>query len=106
MGIAPADTPWQNEISEALVKSVKQNLKAAISNHVLTFLELRTLCFEVANLVNERPIGKHPTSHDDGTYPCPNDFCLDELPQVALSRGHQILVIGLNLTKVYLITSR
>lgn len=73
---APADAPWQNGVSEALVKSVKRALTAAISDHVMTFSELQTVCFEVANLVNERPIGRHPTSPDDGTYLCPNDLLL------------------------------
>ena len=34
------------------------------------------MCFEVANLVNERPIGRHPTSTENGTYLCPNDILL------------------------------
>ena len=33
---APADAPWQNEVSEALVKSIKRAITAAISDHVLT----------------------------------------------------------------------
>ena len=52
---APADAPWQNGVSEALMKSVKRAITAAISDHVMTFSELQTVCFEVANLVNERP---------------------------------------------------
>ena len=73
---APADAPWQNGVSEALVKSIKRAITAAISDHVLTFSELQTVCFEAANLVNERPIGRHPTSPHDGTYLCPNDLLL------------------------------
>ena len=73
---APADAPWQNGVPEALVKSVKRAITAAVSDHVMTFSELQTVCFEVANLVNERPIGRHPTSPDDGTYLCPNDLLL------------------------------
>ena len=34
------------------------------------------VCYEAANLVNERPIGRHPTSPEDGTYLCPNDLLL------------------------------
>ena len=73
---ASADAPWQNGVSEALVKSMKRAITAAISDHVMTFSELQTVCFEVANLVNERPIGRHRTSPDDGTYLCPNDLLL------------------------------
>ncbi|KAK2571031.1 hypothetical protein P5673_003572 [Acropora cervicornis] len=32
--------------------------------------------YKVANLVNERPIRRHPTSPDDATYLCPNDLLL------------------------------
>ena len=42
----------------------------------MTFSELQTVCFEAANLVNERPIGRHPTTIEEGTYLCPNDLIL------------------------------
>ena len=71
-----ADAPWQNGCSEALVKSIKKALMAAIRDNILTFTELQTVCFEAANLVNERPSGRNPTSPDDGTYLCPNDLLL------------------------------
>jgi hypothetical protein len=44
--------------------------------NILTFSELQTVCFEAANLVNERPIGRNQTSPDDGTYLCPNELLL------------------------------
>lgn len=72
----PADAPWQNGVSEALVKSVKKAIAAAIGESIMTFSELQTVCYEAANLVNERPIGRHPTSPEDGTYLCPNDLLL------------------------------
>ena len=34
---APADAPWQNGVSEALVKSVKRAITAAIRDHVMKF---------------------------------------------------------------------
>ena len=71
-----ADAPWQNGISEALIKTIKRTLKLVVGENALRFSELQTICFEVANLVNERPIGRHPTSPDDGTYLCPNDLLL------------------------------
>ena len=76
---ASADAPWQNGISEALIKTIKRTLKLVIGENALTFSELQTICFEVANLVNERPIGRHPTSPDDRTYLCPNDLLLGRL---------------------------
>ena len=59
-----ADAPWQNGISEALIKSVKRAITLAIGESVMTFSELQTVCFEAANLINERPIGRHTTSQD------------------------------------------
>ena len=42
----PADAPWQNGISEALVKSVKKAMSVAIGESTLTFSELQTVCYE------------------------------------------------------------
>lgn len=71
-----ADAPWENGLSEALVKLVKKNLALMVGSHVLTFGELQTVLFEIANLLNERPIGIHPTDPEEGTYLCPNDLLL------------------------------
>lgn len=71
-----ADAPWQNGCSEALVKSVKKAIKGVIGEQVLMFSELQTVCFEAANLVNERPIGVHPTEPGDDVYLSPNHLML------------------------------
>ena len=68
--------PHQNGCAEALVKSVKIALKKAVGETTLTPFELYTLLLEVANLVNERPIGRIPKDPDDGAYICPNDMLL------------------------------
>ena len=39
-------------------------------------MSIQTIVFEVANLVNERPIGRHPTDPEDGVYLCPNNMLL------------------------------
>ena len=65
--------PHQNGCSEALVKSTKSALKKAIGKAVLTPFELYTCLLEVANLLNERPIGRIPNDPDDL---CPNDIIL------------------------------
>ena len=70
------DVPWQNGYAEALVKSLKCCLVHAIGGHILTFSEIQTVAFESANLLNERPIGRHPTSPEEGQYLCPNDLLL------------------------------
>ena len=43
---------------------------------MLTPFELYTYLLEVANLVNQRPIGRIPNDPDDGSYLCPNDILL------------------------------
>ena len=73
---APPDAKWYNGATEALVKSVKRALAAAVGDAVMKFSELQTVMFEAAGLVNERPIGEHPGSPDDGVYLSPNDLIL------------------------------
>ena len=72
----PADAPWQNGVTEALIRSVKRAIEFSVGENALTFSELQTVLFEIANLLNERPIGRHPTSPEDGAYLCPNDLLL------------------------------
>ena len=75
--------PHQNGCAEALVKSCKIGLKRAMGNHILTPFELYTCMLEVANLVNQRPVGRVPNDPDDGAYLCPNDMLLGRAsPQV------------------------
>lgn len=57
-------------------KRCKIGLKKAIGEQVLTPFELQTCLVEVANLVNQRPIGGVPSDPDDGAYLCPNDVLL------------------------------
>ncbi|XP_068739565.1 uncharacterized protein [Montipora capricornis] len=77
--------PHQNGCAEALVKTCKSALKKAVGSQVLTPSELYTILLEVANLVNQRPIGWIPNDPDDGSYICPNDILLgcasSEIPQ-------------------------
>ena len=68
--------PHQNGCAEALVKSCKSALKKAIGDQKLTPFEVYTTLLEVANLVNQRPIGRLPNDPNDGTYLSPNDMLL------------------------------
>ena len=70
------DAPHQNGCAEALVKSCKRAIKKAIGEQVLTPMELYTCFQEVANLVNQRPLGRVPNDPDDGAYISPNDILL------------------------------
>ena len=68
--------PHHNGTAEALVKSCKIALKKAIGDQQLNPFKLFTCLQEVANLVNQRPIGRIPTDPDDGANICPNDILL------------------------------
>lgn len=78
--------PHQNGCAEALVKSCKIALKKAIGDHKLTPFELYTALLEVANIVNQRPIGCLPNDPNDGSYLCPNDMLLGRASSV-ISQG-------------------
>ena len=68
--------PHQNAATEAMVKTIKVALTKAVGDAVLAPFELHTCLVEIANLVNQRPIGRIPTDPDDGSYLCPNDILL------------------------------
>jgi hypothetical protein len=70
------NAPHQNGCAESLAKSCKLALKQAIGDNLLKLFELHTVLLEVANLVNQRPIGRQTNDPDDGTYLCPNDLLL------------------------------
>ena len=72
----PADAPWQNGSTEALVKSIKRALYAVLGGKVCSYVEFQTVVYEAAQLVNQRPIGRNPLTPNDGTYLCPNDLLL------------------------------
>ena len=79
--------PHQNGCAEALVKSCTIDLKKAMGNHILTPFELYQCVLEIANLVNQRPVGQVPNDPDDGAYLCPNDMLLGRAsPQVPQGR--------------------
>ena len=74
-----ADSQHQNGAAEALIKvakGVKNSLQHAIGETKLSLNELNTLMLEVANLVNERPIGMKPNSQSDPEYLSPNSLYL------------------------------
>ncbi|XP_076032987.1 uncharacterized protein LOC143020451 [Oratosquilla oratoria] len=72
-----ADAPWQNGVNEALIKSAKRSLKVMIGENTFIFAEFQTVFFEVANLLNEQPIGlKRGSNLNAGCYLCPNKLLL------------------------------
>ena len=52
--IVTMEANWWNGATEALVKSVKKALSVILGEQVLTFSELQTVCFEAAQVVNQR----------------------------------------------------
>ena len=84
-GVQWSFASWMNGVTESLVKSIKRSLNTAIGDQVLSFSELQTTMFECAQLVNQRPIWRHPTEPEDGSYLCLNDLILgrstSQIPQ-------------------------
>ncbi|XP_033109612.1 uncharacterized protein LOC117110892 [Anneissia japonica] len=79
--------PRHNGCAESLVKSCKHALKKSIGDQRLTPFELYTYFQEVANLINERPIGRKLNDPDDGSFICPKTtFCWGD-PQAMYLRA-------------------
>ena len=84
--VVPAEGQHQNGLSESLVKSIKKSIEHTIGENILTFSELQLAFFEIANIINSRPLGVVPGSDaDDPTPITPNDLLLgrstNEVPQ-------------------------
>lgn len=73
--------PHQNGCSESMVKTMESALKKAVGDAILIPFEFYTCLLEVANLVNENPIGRIPNDPDIGAYICPNDITLRRATQ-------------------------
>ncbi|XP_068225322.1 uncharacterized protein [Palaemon carinicauda] len=72
-----ADAPWENACSESLIRLVKRSLTRIIGESVISFGELQSVMYEVANMLNERPIGFKPGENfNEGTVLRPNDLLL------------------------------
>ena len=74
--VSSREALWYNGCCESLIGYVKKCLRHAIGGQKMTYSELQTLLFEANNLVTERPIGKIPTTPEDGSYLCPSDILL------------------------------
>ena len=72
----PSDSPWHQGAVEALVKSAKKAINIAIHNQRLSVPELLTLSYEIANTMNERPIGVAPGSDSELSMITPNSLLL------------------------------
>ena len=65
--VVPAEAQHQNGTSESLIKSIKRSLNIVIGSNVLSFSGLQMVFYEVADVINSRPIGV--VSGSDPTQP-------------------------------------
>ena len=84
--VVPAEGQHQNGLTESLIKSVKRSLHHVVGENTLTFSELQLAFFEIANILNSRPLGIVPGSDSDDPTPItPNDLLLgrssNDVPQ-------------------------
>ena len=68
----PGDSPWHQGAAEALIKSVKRAFYTAYRKQRLSITELLTAFTEIANLLNERPIGIMPSPESEINILTPN----------------------------------
>ena len=63
--LVPPQAQHMNGCSEALVRVTKRVLSQRLDGVILTFEELQTVLFEVANVLNSRPLGVYARPGDD-----------------------------------------
>ena len=70
----------QNGAAEIMIKLIKGAMKSlmkTLGSTIFSLNKFNTLFLEVANLMNERPIGTKPIESTDPIYLSPNSFILD-----------------------------
>ena len=72
----PSDSPWYQGAAESLIKSAKTSIHRSIHGKHLSALELLSAFSEVANLLNERPIGFAPGLDNEINILTPNNLLL------------------------------
>ena len=66
--ISPADSPWRQGKVERRIRVIKMLIRVAVGESKLSLLEMQTVIFEAANLLNERPLGVSKKVQADETY--------------------------------------
>ena len=64
---------WRNRSASQVHK---ESTKCSRGDEIMDFSELQTVMYQAAQIVSQRPIGRHPTHPDDGSYLCSNDLLL------------------------------
>ena len=72
----PANSPWYQGAVESLIKAAKRAIHFSVSNQHLSVPEFLTVCSEVSNLLNERPIGTKPSRDSTINILTPNSLLL------------------------------
>ena len=72
----PTDSPWYQGAVEALVKSAKRAINLSVKGHRLSVSEIMTVFTQVADLLNERPLGVMPGEDSDISILTPNSLLL------------------------------
>ena len=89
--VVPAEAHHHNGLSESMIRSTKRSLAHVVGDNVLSFSELQLAMFEVANIINSRPIGIISGSDPEvPTALTPNDLLLgrstNEVPSGPFSK--------------------
>lgn len=84
----PADSPWNQGAVEALVKSIKRCLKVSMENKRLSPSEFATVCYEVANTLNERPLGVMTSEDSEINLLTPNSLILGRAIATSITDSH------------------
>jgi hypothetical protein len=69
---SPADSAWRQGAVESLIKSAKRAIKFSIHDQRLSPSEFMTLCSEISNILNERPLGVLPSGDSNINILTPN----------------------------------
>ena len=73
---APGGALLRQGCAGSLKNAVKKCLFFAVARQTFSIQKLQTVLFEAANLINSRPIGRHPSHLDNGCYLSPNEMLL------------------------------
>ena len=77
--IVPAEGQHQNGLAESMVKCTKRSIHHMIGENVLSFSELQLAFFEIADIINSRPIGVLPNSDPECPTPLtPNGLIIGQ----------------------------
>ena len=73
---SPPDSPWRNGAVESMVKICKKAIRFSMNEQRLSPSEFSCVLYEVANLMNERPLGTIPGSDSEISILTPNSLLM------------------------------